>query len=147
MHRILRDRVQPRRIIGHWSRDNSHRPPVKKFPRSIVEKFAVLTVAFPGDCRAVALRRWKGRKVNAAEKREANVPRENSYILFAPSDKIFVTRIGQLISIELRELPVVEFTMEGSFIVSRNFWRGSFIVEFLFSVMKFFFAPFSFNLI
>ena len=30
---------------------------MKKFPRSIVEKFAVLTVAFPGDCRAVALRR------------------------------------------------------------------------------------------
>lgn len=52
---MLRDRVQQGRIIGHWSRDNSHRPPVKKFPRSIVEKFAVLTVAFPGDCRAVAL--------------------------------------------------------------------------------------------
>lgn len=49
-HRIPRG-SRAELIAGHWPRDNSHRPPMKKFPRLIVEKFPVLhaAVASTGD--------------------------------------------------------------------------------------------------
>lgn len=50
-HWIVRDRVQKLLITGRWPRDNSHRPPTKQFPRSIVKIFTVLATASPGDCR------------------------------------------------------------------------------------------------
>lgn len=105
---MLRDRVQQRRIIGHWSRDNSHRPPVKKFPRSIVEKFAALTVAFPGDCRAVALH---GEKEERSRGRyEKQTFQGKTHILFRATGK-FLLRI--LADLSNRSYRTVQATTNG----------------------------------
>lgn len=67
---------------------------MKKFPRSIVEKFAALTVAFPGDCRAVALH---GEKEERSRGRyEKRTFQGETHILFRATGKFLLRILADL---------------------------------------------------